>query len=205
MHKKIVIILDDESRHRAQMVSLLGSKGWYVEPYENARELANFWPEAGIFLVKDAGSQIHEALELVRFSGSWRPIIAYSDVINSTRVVDCLRIGVVDYLSFYDIESSIDERVKLIEGKSNPFIYRYRRWMEARLRLQKLTNREKEILERVASGESTKAIASELSISSRTVESHRANIRGKLDGQTTTDIVRLMFETNLFNSDEGFY
>jgi len=47
--------------------------------------------------------------------------------------------------------------------------------------LVQLTEREREVLRRVAQGLSTREIAAHLGISARTVESHRANLMRKLD------------------------
>jgi RNA polymerase sigma factor (sigma-70 family) len=53
-----------------------------------------------------------------------------------------------------------------------------------------LTNREREVLKLVAEGMSSKEIASLLCISTRTVESHRANIMEKLKLKKTTELVK---------------
>jgi DNA-binding NarL/FixJ family response regulator len=55
---------------------------------------------------------------------------------------------------------------------------------------RRLSGREKEILTMVARGMSSREIAEALSISVRTVESHRANIMSKLDLKKATDLVR---------------
>lgn len=52
---------------------------------------------------------------------------------------------------------------------------------EARSQLDVLTSREREILQLIAEGENTKAIASILNISIKTVETHRQHIIHKLD------------------------
>lgn len=56
--------------------------------------------------------------------------------------------------------------------------------------LNRLTRREKEVLQLAAEGFSTTEIAEKLFISSRTCETHRANFMGKLGLQTQTDLVR---------------
>lgn len=55
---------------------------------------------------------------------------------------------------------------------------------------RRLSDREKEILIMVAKGMSSREMAEALSISIRTVESHRANIMTKLNLKKATDLVR---------------
>jgi DNA-binding NarL/FixJ family response regulator len=54
-----------------------------------------------------------------------------------------------------------------------------------------LTSREKEVLIEVAAGQSTKMIADNLGISSRTVETHRINIMKKLNAQNTAELIKI--------------
>jgi DNA-binding NarL/FixJ family response regulator len=56
-----------------------------------------------------------------------------------------------------------------------------RRPAEESTRLDRLTSREREVLAAVARGQTTKEIAAEFNISTRTVETHRAAIMRKLD------------------------
>jgi DNA-binding NarL/FixJ family response regulator len=55
---------------------------------------------------------------------------------------------------------------------------------------EELTNREREVLHLVAAGHSSTEIAERLSISSRTVETHRANMMRKLNLNSQTDLIR---------------
>jgi len=57
--------------------------------------------------------------------------------------------------------------------------------------LSKLTRREYEIMELISEGQQNKQIASQLNISIRTVENHRANIMRKLHVRTVSQIVRI--------------
>lgn len=53
-----------------------------------------------------------------------------------------------------------------------------------------LTTREREILQLTAEGHSATEIASRLSVSPRTVDTHRTNLMRKLDLHTQTDLIR---------------
>lgn len=60
-----------------------------------------------------------------------------------------------------------------------------------------LTPREKEILQRIAGGLSNKQIALELNLSVRTVETHRWNIKRKLNIDGQADLIRFALENAL--------
>lgn len=62
---------------------------------------------------------------------------------------------------------------------------------------QNLTNREETVLRLLAQGNSNKGIANELKISVRTVETHRQNIKNKLDIQTAAGLAKYAIEHNL--------
>jgi DNA-binding NarL/FixJ family response regulator len=55
---------------------------------------------------------------------------------------------------------------------------------------ERLTSREREIVQLLAEGKSSKEVASSLCISVKTVETHRSNIMRKLSIHTVTDLVR---------------
>ncbi len=62
-----------------------------------------------------------------------------------------------------------------------------------------LTNRENEILCFIAEGLSTSEIAAKLSLSIRTVETHRTNLMQKLKIKTSSGLARFAFENGLLN------
>ena len=64
-------------------------------------------------------------------------------------------------------------------------------------RVDELSPREQEVCTLLAYGHTALEIASKLSISERTVESHRANISGKLGLKTRAEIVRFAMEYGL--------
>ncbi len=57
-----------------------------------------------------------------------------------------------------------------------------------------ITDREREVLRLVVKGNSAKEIAEQLSISHRTVETHRQNLIRKLGAKNSADLVRLAYD-----------
>ena len=60
-----------------------------------------------------------------------------------------------------------------------------------------LTSREREIVQRIAEGQTTKEIAAHLELSVKTVESHRINLMRKLDIHDTATLVRYAIRRGL--------
>jgi DNA-binding NarL/FixJ family response regulator len=67
--------------------------------------------------------------------------------------------------------------------------------------LDDLTDRETEVLCRVASGRTNKEMAAELGISPRTVETHRENLMRKLSIHSVAGLTRFALERGLLGSD----
>jgi DNA-binding NarL/FixJ family response regulator len=57
-----------------------------------------------------------------------------------------------------------------------------------------LSNRERQILELVMSGEPNKSIALQLDLSQKTVEKHRASLMHKMGAQNVVQLVRIVLE-----------
>ncbi|MCH6256364.1 response regulator transcription factor [Puniceicoccaceae bacterium K14] len=61
----------------------------------------------------------------------------------------------------------------------------------------KLSNREREVLQAVAEGYSTKQIAEKLEVSVKTIEAHRANLMKKLDARSAVELTRYAYELGI--------
>ena len=66
---------------------------------------------------------------------------------------------------------------------------------------QTLSSREKEVLQLVAEGKSTKAIAATLHVSVKTIEAHRQNIMNKLNLFTIPELTKYAIKTGLTSLD----
>src|SRR5262249_4269417 len=71
--------------------------------------------------------------------------------------------------------------------------------------LARLSSREREVLEHVAKGRTSKEIAGELGISHRTVETHRESLMRKLQLRTIADLTRFALEAGVIGGRSGLY
>jgi DNA-binding NarL/FixJ family response regulator len=62
---------------------------------------------------------------------------------------------------------------------------------------ERLTSREREVVQLLAEGNSNKAIASRLDLSVKTVETHRASVMRKLELNSLADIVRFAVRNHI--------
>lgn len=72
---------------------------------------------------------------------------------------------------------------------------------DAATRLGRLTPREREVLAGIAAGETSRAIASRLGLSPRTVETYRENLARKLDIKTVAGLTRFAVEAGLIKEE----
>lgn len=142
---------------------------------------------------------IQATAQITKRSSSTQVIILsmYSDESYLTR---SLAAGAKGYLLKDNAEVDLYRAVQVVaQGKpffspviANTLLEDYMRQMQQRGledSYDLLTDREKEILQLLAEGKSNKDIASELNLSTYTVETHRTRIMQKLDLHSATDIV----------------
>jgi len=138
-------------------------------------------------------------------------VIILSMHANEAYVLEALRNGAVGYVLK---ESSADELVQavreVVAGRrflSSPLSERaidayVSKAQEATLdRYDTLTGREREVLHLAAEGHTNAEIAKRLSISSRTAETHRANMMRKLDLHSQTDLIRYALRRGIILMD----
>jgi DNA-binding NarL/FixJ family response regulator len=147
-------------------------------------------------------SGIGIARELLRDDPS-RRVLALSMVADEAHVADALQAGVLGYACKSQSAAEVMEAIRTVaRGEtylapqvSGFVVSDYRRLRggddSTRSPLATLTAREREIFELCIQGNPTAAIARQLSISPRTVETHRGRILRKLNAHSAVDLVRL--------------
>jgi DNA-binding NarL/FixJ family response regulator len=210
MHKKIRILLaDDHPLIRAGFKSLLGmnEKFQIVAEAENGKELlelaARTQPDVVLTDISMPVMNGMEALEeLARSFPNMRFIILTMHQ-EPEYILNTLKLGASGYL-LKNIDRSELERAILTVydgGKYfSPIITNILAESFTKpepIEPGEVTPREKEVLELVARGNSTKQVADKLGISIRTVESHRINMLKKMKVNNTAELIKKAIELKI--------
>ncbi len=151
-------------------------------------------------------------LEILQRLKSEKPksnILVFSGTQSPGLVKKIMETGINGYL---EKDTTIEELEKAIRLVSNGETYFGPRIMEAVREImfnpredgtmKSLTTREREIIQLVAESHSTKEIASKLNISSKTAETHRANIMKKLDIHDIAGLTRFAISNGMVKPHE---
>jgi FixJ family two-component response regulator len=196
-HVSNLILIDRDSRRRAAISHTLAASHIHVEPFENIAELAAAWPRSGVVMIHDDAGSIPELIEKMARHGEWYPIIAFCEEPAPRQIVEAVLDGAVDYVAWPIAAEALNQvlarAIDQTEAAGNTKL----REVMARSRLDRLTRREREVLDGVASGLSNRLIGEKLAISPRTVEIHRANMLNKLGANHTSEAIRIAIEAAL--------
>lgn len=194
---KLVHIVDDDDSVRRSVSFLLKKSGYKVKPYasgcqlmRDSRELDSGCILLDIRMPDMDGLEVQQAL---KDKGVTLPIIIMTGHADVPLSVQAMKAGAIEFL-----EKPFEKRL-LLEAVEASFVSldraesRRKFAKDASIRLQKLTLRERQVLQGLADGLPNKTIAYNLGISPRTVEIHRANLISKLGARGLSDVLRLAF------------
>jgi two-component system, LuxR family, response regulator FixJ len=191
-----VIVVDDDDDVRRAVCLLIRSVGLAEGSYASAQDfLDHFDPQKPGCLVVDIRMPGMSGLELQTGLNStvvFPPIIFITAHGEIPSAIQAIRAGAVDFL-----EKPFSPRVLLKRIREAIDLDRENRCIrgligEIQVRVTQLTNRQREIMGFLAHGESTKHIARNLSISAKTVDSHRVKILGKMGVDNPTQLAHLV-------------
>jgi FixJ family two-component response regulator len=195
--RRNLALIDGNFRRRASLTHALAGSSVHVEPFEDIYEITMRWPRGGAILVADEGPAVDELIDHMTDHGEWLPVIAFSEGPDTGQVVRAVLAGALDYLEWPCDTARILTAIELAESAAASIGSLRLREARARSRVQKLTRREREVLEGVADGLSNRLIGERLSISPRTVEIHRANMLTKMGANHTSEAIRIAIEASL--------
>ncbi len=196
----IIYLVDDDNDTLDYLSTLLSSLSYEVACYTSAEAfLAEYNPNQPAILISDVVMKDMSGLELQRIlnaRGSDIPIIMMSAHGNIPIAKQALKAGSIDFIEKPIDALQIIESVKeaLNNYVHNQVVSREKEVVGARLEC--LTEREREILNMLLEGDSSKQVATALKLSPRTVETHRNNIMKKMHVHSFPELVRNLLTLN---------
>jgi len=196
MSEATVFVVDDDHAVREGLGLLLGSAGFAVETYPSADDFLDTYepgrPGCLVLDIRMPGLDGLALQERLVSRGLELPIIILSGHGDVPAAVRAFKHGAVDFFQKPVNEEALLAGVRQALGRDAERRRARAHRGEALHRLEKLTPREREVLEHVVAGRANKAIAAELGISERTVELHRARIMRKLKARSLPELTRLV-------------
>jgi DNA-binding NarL/FixJ family response regulator len=213
-----VLLVEDHTLVRAGIRSLLQSVEWILVVAEasNGREallLADeHEPDVVLMDIAMKGLNGIEATSRLIQKRPKIRVLILSMHMNEEYILQALRAGAAGYLLKDAEMSELEFAIQaVVQGKTylSPSIaehvVEYVRFAENQTdvnRQNRLTPRQREVLQLIAEGNTTKAIAEQLHISVNTVETHRKQLMDTLNIHEITGLVKYALRTGLTSSEE---
>lgn len=205
-----ILVADDHDLMRRGLRSLLESRpGWEVCAEANTgrdavAKAAQLKPDVVVLDVCMPELNGVEATRQIRKTSPRSEVLVLSVHHSDQLIRDVLEAGARGFLVKADSDADL---VTAVESLSNrkPYFTSYATEMllngyskepspsggkPVLIAGERLTSREREVVQLLAEGKSSKEVASALNISAKTAETHRANIMRKLDFHSVGEIVR---------------
>jgi RNA polymerase sigma factor (sigma-70 family) len=190
-----VFLIDDDPGVRDSLTLLLSLKDISTQPFANADSfLESYTPERVGCVLTDlrmpgmTGLELQSALRERHIELPVVVLTAHGDVATARAA---LKNGAFDFL-----EKPVDDAMLLDVLHNALRVDRERRSAAVQRstsdeRRERLTRREREILKLLTAGHSNREIATQLGISPRTVEVHKARIMDKLECHSLAELIRV--------------
>ncbi|MBP6902525.1 MAG: response regulator transcription factor [Burkholderiaceae bacterium] len=204
----MVYLVDDEAVVRDALAWLLRSRRLLSEGFPQAeafeawlapRLQAGDWPESPACLLLDvrmpgtSGLVLFEHL-VERGLIEALPVIFLTGHGDVPTAVAAVKRGAFDFVEKPFSDNALVDRVEQALAASTQAILRRRAQRGVARALAELTEREREVMQRVVAGLANKLIADELAISVRTVEVHRARVFEKMAVKSAVELANLLRE-----------
>ena len=194
-----VFVVDDNVGVRTSLRALLESAGLAVETYASAEEfLAAYDPERPGCLVLDMRLQHSSGLDLqddLRRRQATLPIIVLTGHGNVPTSVRALQAGAIDFLQKPAPPKLLLERIRAALDSDRQARAVTTERAVVMERIARLTPRERQGMELLLAGNTSKEIAVAMKVSVRTVEGHRRMVFSKMNVSSAAQLVRTVLST----------
>jgi DNA-binding NarL/FixJ family response regulator len=212
-----ILLADDHVliRHGIRNIIKKNDQFAVVGEVGNGKQLMSFLEESEVDLIildiSMPGIGGMEAIGLVKNKYPWVKILMLTMHKNKQYFYNAMGAGADGYLMKDDSDQELLVAItKVLSGKSyiSPYmtddfaddvISMYRN--ERRTPFQELTKREKEILQLVVQGFTSKQMAKQLNLSQRTIDHHRSNLLRKFNRKNSIDLVNYAVRNGFVTSE----
>lgn len=206
MNTSPIFLVDDDPDVRDALSFLLGSRGLHVQAFDSGPALlamldarpAGAGAPRGIFMLDVrmepmSGTRLHDELLARSLRNPVLFLTGHGDI---PMVVDALKKGAFDFLEKPYSDNALADRIEQALAVDAAMHADGTQAAERQARLASLTERETEVMQRVAAGKLNKVIADELHVSVRTIEVHRARVFAKLGVRSAAEVATLLAQVN---------
>ena len=195
MEQPLVYIVDDDPDMRDSLRWLMKTVGIRAQTFASATEfLRDFTPNGPGCVILDVrmpGTSGLDLFEQLVARGEGMPVIFITAHADVPMAVRAMKSGAVEFVEKpFNRQTLLDKVQRAIKDDSER---RSRMAARAKLsgRFQRLTDKEREVLELIKEGRPNKEIASQLQITPRAVELRRSSLMRKLGVRSLIELLRL--------------
>ncbi len=190
-HRKWAYVVDDDDGFRGSLVLLLKSNGWAVEGFDSPTAFIDSSDrlEPGLLLLDlhlpgTSGLELLESRlpELDRFA-----VIMVTGAGEIHTAVRTIKAGALDFIEKPFTPGELLDRLDALDSTVGETLRAKSLALAAKAKIDSLSPRERDVLERLLAGASNKLIGRALDLSPRTVEMHRAKMLQRLGVETTSE------------------
>lgn len=199
--QQTVFVVDDDAVLRDAVRDVLTQQGRSAELFSSSESFLEVYDHnrRGCLVIdnKLPGMTGVELLERLKSEGFTLPSVMITGHGDTSTAVRALKAGAIDYIekpiSYDSLLEAIKHALEVDRGSADALIRR----RELAARIAELTPREREVLDLVVAGRSSKSIAQILKISQRTVENHRAAIMKRAGASSLPDLIRIVMQLQM--------
>lgn len=195
MPSRLVHVVDDDPAMRESLAFLLTTAGYEVRVYETAIDFLDRLDEtvSGCVLadIRMPGLDGMTLLRRLRAAGRKLPVVMMTGHGDVPLAVEAMKLGADDFLEKPFDDASLLQALRSALERHGPATPADDPGLRAFMqRVSTLTERERQVLDQLVAGGTSKEIARALDISPRTVEIYRAKLMAKTRAGNLQELVR---------------